>query len=135
MNVVSAVLNGFSQIFFIESNILGVVTIIGLAITTPLGLLLALIGNLASLTTAILLKLDKNLIVGGFYGFSGTLIGLALAIFLKSFSLEFIFTVIGSAASTIIFFLLLKTGLPPIGAPYVLAVWSVILLLKYLKLN
>lgn len=135
MNVISTVLKGFSQVFFQENIIAGLLIMIGIGVASPTALLFSLVGNISSILTMGLLKIDGQFLPSGLYAFNGVLIGTAVSFYIKNLPTAFTATIVASIVATLIFYVLFKNQISPLAAPFVLVMWAVILLLKYLKTN
>lgn len=62
MNIINAVLHGFSQVLFQENIIFGILIAVGFLIASPIALILALLGNVSFVISSNLLGAPKNLI-------------------------------------------------------------------------
>lgn len=135
MNIINAVLHGFSQALFQENIIFGILIAVGFLIASPIALILALLGNVSSIISSNLLGAPKNLIETGFYSFNGVLIGAMVSFYVKQLSHALVVTIIASILATIIFHLLFRNHIPPFTFPFVLMSWVLVILLKFLKLG
>ncbi len=133
MNLVQAVLNGFSQVFLQENLIFGALILIGLAIASPTTLLFGLLGLTTSVMTAKMLGVKDAVINSGLYSFNGLLIGIVSMFFLKQTSAILISTVVLSALGALVFYLFSKNNIPAFTTPFVLAGWAILLVTRFLK--
>ena len=78
---VNYVLRGIGQVIFINNPISGLLILIALFIQAPWVGAMGLLGVVTSTLMALLLKLDKNTIRNGIFGYNGVLVGAALATF------------------------------------------------------
>ena len=78
---INAILRGIGQVIFVNNPLSGSIILVALAIQSPWVAVMSLLGLLASTATAIWLKLDRDAIRNGIFGYNGILVGAALAIF------------------------------------------------------
>ncbi len=74
---------GIGQVMFQNNAFSGLLMLIGIACNSWVLAILALAGNIAGLLTAILAKYPQKDIRDGLYGFNGTLVGIAVGVFLE----------------------------------------------------
>ncbi len=74
-------LRGIGQVIFVNNPVSGLLILIALLIQSPWVALLGLLGVVASTVTAILLKLDRDSLRNGIFGYNGLLVGAALGTF------------------------------------------------------
>ncbi len=74
-------LRGIGQVIFVNNPLSGLLILLALFIQFPWLGLMSLLGVVSSTVTAIALRLDKDNIRNGIYGYNGILIGAALATF------------------------------------------------------
>lgn len=135
VNLVFTIVKGFPQIFFQENLILGLLLIAALAIFSPIGLLLAVVGNVTGILVGTLLGAKKSVIDAGLFGFNGVLIGTMVSFYIKQFPMALVVTVLACAAAAVIYYLFLKNNIPAFAAPFVLAAWIILIILRFIKLN
>jgi len=91
----------------------------------------AVVAVIVATLTAQWLRVDKDELEAGLYGYNATLVGLALATFLAPGALVWIYVVFGAVVSviaTLASFRVLKPfGLPALTAPFVLVTWLMLL--------
>jgi len=74
-------LRGIGQVIFVNNPLSGLLILLALLIQSPWIGLMSLLGVISSTVTAIALKLDRETIRNGIYGYNGILVGAALATF------------------------------------------------------
>lgn len=74
-------LRGVGQVVFINNPLSGLLILLALFISSPWIGLMSLVAVVSSTVTAIALKLDRDTIRSGIYGYNGVLVGAALATF------------------------------------------------------
>lgn len=133
MHLIEIILKGFSQVFFLEHTIFGL-TIVGfLAVISPLGLIMAIIGNLTGVMVGTSLGVKKSAIDSGIFGFNEVLIGTLVAFYVKQVPLSLVLTIITSLLAAVIYYLFFKNNIPAYALPFALMGWVVLIVLKYLK--
>ena len=100
----------------------------GIACNSWILALLALAGNIVSTLTACLCKYSREDIRNGLYGFNGTLVGIAIGVFMEINISSMFLLLFGSALSTWItrLFNRQKT-VPGFTAPFIITVWILLL--------
>ncbi len=89
--------------------------------------ILAVCGNIISTLTAYFSGYKHDDIKNGLYGFNGTLVGIAVGVFLQLSVGSLIMLIIASALSTwITYFFSQQRLLPGFTAPFILAVWGML---------
>ena len=89
--------------------------------------ILAVCGNIISTLTAYFSGYKYDDIKNGLYGFNGTLVGIAVGVFLQLSVGSLIMLIIASALSTwIAYFFSRQRLLPGFTAPFILAVWGML---------
>ncbi len=128
-DLISDIFRGVSEVFLFSSVIVGIIFVIGLAVSSIWAAVFAILGSLLAFTTAYLLKGDVVSIHTGLYSFSAVLTAIALgSTFNKPNSLRVIvyaivgviFTVFVQGALNV---LLDPFGIPTLTMPSVLASW------------
>lgn len=133
MQVLYTILKSYSQVFLQDNWLLGALIIIGLAIASPIALLLSFVGLCSSVGTALLLEVPKHTIESGLYGFNAVLVGVAASVFIKSIPASILVTVIASIITALIFYAFSKNNMTALTLPFVLMGWGIILTAKYFK--
>lgn len=120
---------GFSQVFLLQSTLSGALILVGLLCNSWQLALLALLGCLVSRAVASLWRDTEQEIADGLYGFNGTLVGIALGVYWEISWLSILLLVVGAALSTWLARALRRHAqLPGLTAPFIIAVWALLLL-------
>jgi urea transporter len=77
---VLVILRGIGQVFFQENALTGALFLLGIAVSSPVMALGALVGAAIGTVTAWQLKFDKAETTAGIYGFNSTLVGIATTV-------------------------------------------------------
>ncbi|MNR89461.1 Urea transporter [compost metagenome] len=87
----------------------------------------AVLGTVISTSTAMLLRLDRQAIQEGLYGYNGTLVGIAIPFFFQAEAGLILLIAVATALSTVVTELcsrlLRRWQLPALTAPFVLTTW------------
>ena len=124
---VSIIFKGLGQIMLQENQITGFLFLAGIFYGSLIMGFAALLAAVCGTATAFLLKYDKSEIDKGLYGFSASLVGVALMLFLKPVVLTWILVIIGSSLATLIQHFFIKRKIPVFTLPFVLVSWMIIL--------
>ena len=120
---------GFSQVFLLQSALSGALILVGLLCNSWQLALLALLGCLVSRSVASLWRDTEQEIADGLYGFNGTLVGIAIGVYWEISWLSILLLVVGAALSTWLARALRRHAqLPGLTAPFIIAVWVLLLL-------
>lgn len=125
-----AVLRGVGQVMFQNNAYAGAIFLVGIFLSSALFGVAALIGAAASTATAYALRVDRAQVRAGLYGFNGTLVGIALAYFLRSEIVTWVYVVAASASSTVVTAALsnlLGKGRPALTAPFIVVALAFVL--------
>lgn len=115
---------GIGQVMFQNNALSGALMLVGILCGSWQMALLAVAGNLVGNLTACLCKYSREDIRNGLYGFNGTLVGIAIGVFMPINLLSIALLIAGSALSTWIARLFGYWGkLPGYTAPFILSVW------------
>ena len=76
-------LRGIGQVFFQENALTGACFLLGIAVSSPLMAIGAVVGSAIGTATAWVLKFDKAELSAGIYGFNSTLVGIATLFFFR----------------------------------------------------
>lgn len=118
---------GIAQVFFQGNLITGIIFVIALAINSRRMAMLALLGSFSAMLMAWWLGAAELAIRDGAYGFNSVLVALALASFLPTERLFWLYAAFATATTTVIFAALSAAlapiGMPPMTAPFVLTTW------------
>ena len=119
---------GIGQVMFQNNALSGLLMLAGIACNSWILALLALAGNIVSTLTACLCKYSREDIRNGLYGFNGTLVGIAIGVFMEINISSMFLLLFGSALSTWItrLFNRQKT-VPGFTAPFIITVWILLL--------
>ncbi len=124
---------GIGQVMFQGNALSGLLMLIGIACSSWTLALLALAGNIASTLAAYLLGYSREDIREGLYGFNGTLVGIAIGVFMRINIGSISLLLIGSALSSGIARQFNRQNkLPGYTAPFILSVWILLILCRYL---
>lgn len=118
---------GIGQVMFQNNALSGLFMLIGICLNSWQMGILAVCGNIISTLTAYFSGYKHDDIKNGLYGFNGTLVGIAVGVFLQLSVGSLIMLVIASALSTWITYLFSQQRLlPGFTAPFILAVWGML---------
>ncbi|WP_392564844.1 urea transporter [Orbus wheelerorum] len=128
IDLVVVVFRGVSEVFLLNSVIVGVIFTIGLAVSSIWAAIFAILGSLLAFSIASLLKADIASIHAGLYSFSAVLTAIALGSTFNKPSwrgliyaiIGIIFTVFVQGALDVV---LKPFGIPTLTMPFVLASW------------
>jgi len=123
-----SILNSYSQIFFSDAKLLGLILLIVTFFNINAGFA-GLIAIIVSNVSACLMGLNKQKIVSGYYGFNSLLVGLGLGIY-YNFSLAFLLILLFISLLTFFITVVLegwlgKYGLPYLSLPFLFGIWTV----------
>ena len=135
-NVLVQLLNGTSQVFFVENALTGLFFFAAMAYAsyitgvwaTTIG---AAVGIVVATLTAKLLECDGESVSSGLFGFNGVLLGAALPTFIAASPQLWVYVVVGAAASTVFTAaftatLTSKWDIPGSTGPFVLTGWLMV---------
>ena len=115
---------GIGQVMFQNNAFSGILMLSGILYSSWQLALLAIIGNIISTATAWICSYSREDIKNGLYGFNGTLVGIAIGVFIEITWLSMLLLLITSALSTWITYLFsLQHRLSGFTAPFILSVW------------
>ncbi len=113
-----------------ENAVTGLLFLVGIFYASlPMGIA-ALLATSCGTATAIVFKFDKENIDKGLYGFSASLVGVALLLFFKATFWVWLLLIVGSALATAIQQFFIKRRIPVFTLPFVLVTWLVLFLSK-----
>lgn len=119
-----AIGRGIGQVMFQNNALSGALMLVGIVCSSWQLALLAVLGNVASTATAWFCGYSREDIKNGLYGFNGTLVGIAVGVFMKIAWLPMLLLIVASALSTWITYLFsLQRRLSGYTAPFILSVW------------
>lgn len=118
---------GIGQVMFQNNALSGLFMLIGIFLNSWQMGILAVCGNIISTLTAHFSGYKYDDIKNGLYGFNGTLVGIAVGVFLQLSVGSLIMLIIASALSTwIAYFFNQQRLIPGFTAPFILAVWGML---------
>ena len=123
---------GVGQVMFQNNAVSGLLMLVGIACNSWLLALFALSGNFVGTLTAFFSGYSKEDIEDGLYGFNGTLVGIAVGIFMETGIASLLLLVAGSVLSTWIARVFgYQKLLPGCTAPFILTVWLLLALCRW----
>ena len=118
---------GIGQVMFQNNALSGLLMLIGIFLNSWQIGILAVCGNIISTLIAHFSGYKYDDIKNGLYGFNGTLVGIAVGVFLQLSVEGLIMLIIASALSTwIAYFFNQQRLIPGFTAPFILAVWGML---------
>lgn len=124
----TAVTKGVGEVMFADSTIVGILFLVGIAITSMRGAFMALSGAIVGVAVPVLLGADKTLIEMGLYAFNPVLTMMAVGwVFLKPTTGSAILALLAGILTIIcqagLANFLAPIGLPTLTFPFVLVMW------------
>jgi urea transporter len=121
-----AVLRGIGQVFFQENALTGACFVLGIAASSPLMALGALIGSALGYATARLAKFDAGEVAAGIYGFNATLVGIATFFFFQLGVTSAALLLVGCVVATLLTRLMRgHVPFPTYTTPFILTTWAI----------
>jgi urea transporter len=121
----SAILRGVGQVFFQENSLTGICFILGLAASSPLMALAAVVGSAIGWGTARALKFDDSETTAGIYGFNGTLVGIASFFFFQFGAASAALMAAGCVVATLLTRLMRQyLPFPTYTTPFIVTTWA-----------
>ena len=118
---------GIGQVMFQNNALSGLLMLIGIFLNSWEMGILAVSGNIISTLTAYFSGYGRDDIKDGLYGFNGTLVGIAVGVFMELSLGSLLLMVVSSCISTWIVRLFnLQRSLPGFTAPFILSVWGLL---------
>lgn len=118
---------GIGQVMFQNNALSGLLMLIGIFLNSWQMGILALSGNIISTLTAHFSGYGRDDIKNGLCGFNGTLVGIAVGVFMELSLGSLLLMVVAACISTWIARLLnLQRSLPGFTAPFILSVWMLL---------
>lgn len=116
---------GIGQVFLAGKLVSGILILLAVALCTPLGALVALLGGALGLGTGLLLGIDPESLYAGLWGYNGVLCAMAIGgVFyapnLRSVGIGAIAAVLSALVSGLLSLLLGPFGLPVLTVPFCL---------------
>jgi len=123
---------GIAEIFFQDNWVTGVIILIGIAINTRIGALMALMGSTLAVGAAILYGAHDEAIRDGLFGYNAALTAMALGGFFLVLNVPgFIYTVIGVLVTVRVWpslgVFLEPSGMPVLTSAFVFVTWLMLL--------
>ena len=118
---------GIGQVMFQNNAFSGLLMLIGIFLNSWEMGILALRGNIISTLTAYFSGYGRDDIKNGLYGFNGTLVGIAVGVFMELSIGSLLLMAVASCISTWISRLFnLQRPLPGFTAPFILSIWGLL---------
>ncbi|NEP01355.1 MAG: urea transporter [Symploca sp. SIO2E9] len=117
MRIFSALFIGVAQVFFTGAMVSAILIIIALALCSPMGALVAVLGCAIGLLTGILLGVDLNVLYAGLWGYNSTLTAIAIGGIFYTPNLRSILVASAGALLTALIGWLLSLVMTPLGLP------------------
>lgn len=118
---------GIGQVMFQNNAFSGLLMLIGIFLNSWEMGILALSGNIISTLTAYFSGYGRDDIKNGLYGFNGTLVGIAVGVFMELSIGSLLLMAVASCISTWISrFFNLQRSLPGFTAPFILSIWGLL---------
>lgn len=119
---------GVGQVMFQQNALSGWLMLVGIACNSWELALLALLGTAVSTVAAMLCGFDKQAVQQGLYGFNGTLMGIAVGVFLQLSLLSIVLLLVAAVLATLVTRLFsLQQRFSGYTAPFVLVTWLLLL--------
>ena len=120
---------GIGQVMFQNNAWSGVLMLVGIACDSLYMAGLALLGAVVSTSTARIVGYSRKDIRNGLYGFNGTLVGIAVGVFMNISVWAFMLLIIGAALSTWVMRMFQRQRfVSGYTAPFILVTWLLLLL-------
>lgn len=123
LSFLAAMLRGISQIFLQESALTGFLLIFGIFYDLKEMGIAAIVSVFTATLTAKVLKYDKENLRKGLYGFSATLLGVALTFYFEPHFIIWSAIIVGSILATILQNWFIKKKIIALTFPFVLLAW------------
>ena len=118
---------GIGQVMFQNNALSGLLMLIGIFLNSWQMGILAVSGNIISTLTAYFSGYGRDDIKNGLYGFNGTLVGIAVGVFMELSIGSLLLMAVASCISTWISRLFnLQRPLPGFTAPFILSIWGLL---------
>ncbi|HXC66019.1 MAG TPA: urea transporter [Nitrospiraceae bacterium] len=123
---------GIAEIFFQDNWVTGIIILIGIAINTRIGALMALMGSTLAVGSAVLYGAHDEAIRDGLFGYNAALTAMALGGFFLVLNLPgFFYTVIGVLVTVRVWpslgIFLEPSGMPVLTSAFVFVTWLMLL--------
>ncbi|AGA25672.1 urea transporter [Singulisphaera acidiphila] len=119
-------LRGIGQVFFQENALTGACFLLGIALSSPLMALGAVVGAAIGAATAKALKFDEAEVAAGIYGFNSTLVGIATLFFFRPGAASILMLIVGSVAAVPVTRLMRRyVPFPTYTSPFIVLTWVI----------
>jgi urea transporter len=125
---------GIGQIMLQGNTLTGILFLAGIFYDGYLMGIAALLSAVIGTLTAKLLRYDAEEIRTGLYGFSATLVGVALTFYFKPLLVIWLAIIIGSALAAVLQHLLIKKNIPGFTFPFILVTWACLYLFQHVHI-
>lgn len=126
---VSEVLKGVGQIMLQNSAWTGLLFLVGIFYDDLTMGIAAILASCVGTLTARLLNYDKTETAIGLYGFSATLVGVALTFLFKAELIIWVLVVVGSALAAMLQHFFISKRIPAFTFPFIVVTWIIVFLL------
>jgi len=117
------------QVFFQENALTGACFVLGIALSSPLMALGAVVGSTLGTATAWVLKFDKAELSAGIYGFNSTLVGIAMLFFFRPGAASIALLIGGCVVAAILTRLMRRfVPFPTYTTPFIVTTWALFFL-------
>jgi urea transporter len=126
---VLVVMRGIGQVFFQEHALTGTLFVVGIALSSPLMALGAVVGSAVGTGLAWVLKFDRGEIVAGIFGFNAALVGIASFFFFEPGLVSVVLMLGGCLVATGLTRLMRGyLPFPTYTTPFIVTTWAVFFL-------
>ncbi len=124
-----AVFRGVGQVFFQEHALTGVCFVLGIALSSPLMAVGAVVGSAIGWGVARVLKFDESETLAGIYGFNSTLVGIATFFFFRPGVASVALLVVGCIVAAVVTRLMRRyVPFPTYTTPFIVTTWAIFFL-------
>lgn len=125
----SITLRGIGQVFFQENAATGALFALGIALSSPIMAIGAIVGSLIGAATAQSMRFDAREITGGIYGFNSALVGIATFFFFEPGVMSWLMLIVGCVAAAFVTRAMRqKLTFPTYTTPFIVVTWVLFLL-------
>ncbi|AGA25671.1 urea transporter [Singulisphaera acidiphila] len=126
---IRTVLRGVGQVYFQANALTGAVLVTGIALSSPLMAMGAVVGSAIGTATARLCKFQEAEVAEGLYGFNSMLVGIATFFYFRLSPVSLALLTVGGVMATLVTRLLNRSlPFPVFNSPYVITTWSLYVL-------
>jgi len=119
---------------FQNSSITGLFFLLGIAVASPVTAIGALIGSVIGTLTAFVLRIPREEIEEGFYGFNSSLVGIAMLFRFQPHLATFGLIVVGSVAAALLTDAMrTRLSFPSYTAPFVIVTWVMLFVAEQMQ--